>query len=499
MLDWVARRTDLRLLTVIVLAGATVRFATLGVQSIWTDEGLTAAYVHGSVGHLLITLPTVDANPPLFYLLEWVFARIFGQGDVGLRVLPGLAGTLTLPVLYAIGASVASRRAGLIAAALGAVQPMLWWYSQEARVYALFTLFSALALLAFVVALRDRSTWALALWALCGGLMFTTHYFSLLLLAPQAIWLLAAWRGARHEVLLALAGLGVVAIALTVTFALETQAPYGIGQLPLGPRVRVLVPELLASPSPPATLLWIAALTLVLAGAALALLTTASSQRRFARVLAALAAWDLVVPVLAALAGRDYIVTRNLIGTLVPLLVLVGIGFASARAPRAGGVGVALTAGLWLGAVYAIVTEPRLQRIDTKAAIASLGPPPVARVVFSPGTFLFTYTMPRYVTRASAFMDRKVPVQEVDVLVPHPGRGTPPCLAGQTCQLFPTQERPGPPAAGFQLVGRQEVVPFTVLRWRAPAPRLLKLSDLVASAPHDGPDPPVALYQTSQG
>lgn len=491
-----ARRADIQLLSVITLAGAVVRFATLGQQSIWTDEALTAGYVQGSLKNMLIGLPRSDANPPLFYLLEWVSVRIFGQGDAGLRTLSGIAGTATIPVLYAIGVSIASRRAALIAAALGAVEPMLWWYSQEARVYALFTLLSALGLLAFVITLRDRSTWALSLWTLCGGLMLTTHYFALLLLIPQAIWLFITWPAGRRGLLLALAGLGVVAVALSGTFALELQQGAGIASLPLDPRLRVLVPQLLASPSPPATLLWIAALALALIGAALALLTTPPAQRHFARVLATFVAIDLVVPILAALAGYDYIVTRNLIATLVPFVVLLGIGFATPRVARAGVAGAAMTTGLWLGAVSTITAEPALQRIDTKAAVASLGPPTVDRVVLSPGTYLFGYVLPRYVTPSSAFVNTPVPVQEIDILIPHPGRGTPPCLAGQTCELFPTQERPGSPAPGFRLVSKREIVPFTVLRWRARKPELLELKDIEASGPQVPHVPPVALYQT---
>jgi hypothetical protein len=490
-----AGREDIQLVGVIVLAGAALRFATLGSQSIWTDEALTAGYVHQGFRHMLIAIPGVDVNPPFFYVLEWVFVRVFGEGDAGLRVLSAVAGTLLLPVLYAIGASVASRRAGLIAAALAAVQPMLWWYSQEARAYSLFSLLSALALLAFVIALRDGSSWTLALWTLCGGLMLTTHYFALFLIAPQAIWLLAVWRGRRREVVVALAGLGIVAIGLSITFAQEIPLTTSLNQVPLGPRLRVLAPQLLASPSPPSTAVWVAALALLLAGAALALLAPAPSEPKFARVFAALAAWDVLVPILA---GGGYLITRSLIGMFAPLLVLAGIGFASPRALRLGAALAAVTAAVWLGAVVAISAEPELQRIDTKAAIASLGPPTVDRVVLSEGTYLFNYTIPRYVTSSTPLTQHRVSVAEIDVLVPHPGPSQALCLAGQTCQLYPAGERPGPPAAGFQLVSRRQIVPFTVLRWRAPAPRELELSDVEASAPHSPSVPSIAVYQTAR-
>ncbi len=491
-----ARRRDLQALAVIVLIGAIARFATLGSQSIWTDEGLTAGYVHQGLRNMLTALPGVDANPPFFYLLEWGFVRVFGQGDVGLRMLSAVAGTLLLPVLYAIGVTVASRRAGLIAAALGAVQPMLWWYSQEARTYSLFTLLTALALLGFVIALRDRSSWAIALWTLCSAVMLTTQYFALFLIAPQGLWLFAVWRGRRREIMMALLGLAVVAGGLAITFAQELKNTTALSQLPVGPRLKVLIPQLLASPSPPAAALWISALILLLVGAVLALLTSSRRQRGFARVLAALVAWDLVVPILVG--GQD-LITRNLIGILVPVLLLAAIGFASPRARGLGLVAAALTFGLWVVAITVISANPGFQRIDTKAAVASLGPPKVGRIILSEGTFLFDYTIPRYVKGSVPLVQHKVPVEEIDVLIPQPGRQQASCLAGQTCQLYPTRERVGPPAPGFRLVSRRKVVPFVVVRWRTPAPRLLELGDVVGSAPQAPSIAPIAVYQPAQG
>ena len=62
----------------------------------------------------------------------------------------------TVPVAYLLGAELRGRRAGLAAAALVAVNPMLLWYSQEARAYALFSLLTAVSLLYFVRALGQR-------------------------------------------------------------------------------------------------------------------------------------------------------------------------------------------------------------------------------------------------------------------------------------------------------------------------------------------------------
>ena len=184
-----------------VLAGLTalgvaVRFASLGVQSYHHDEVITALRViPGSFGDMLHAVKVSESNPPLYYVLAWGWAKAFGTGEVGLRSLSALFGAATVPVGYLIGRQLASRRAGLILAALIAVNPMLIWYSQEARSYALLVFFGALALFFFVRALDTGRGRDLACWALASALALCSHYFAVFAVAIEAVWLL---RGAAR-------------------------------------------------------------------------------------------------------------------------------------------------------------------------------------------------------------------------------------------------------------------------------------------------------------
>ena len=112
-----------------------------------------------------------ESAPPLYYALAWVWTQLTGTGEVGLRSLSALAGVATVPVAYLLGAELRGRRAGIVAAALVAVNPMLLWYSQEARGYALLALLTAAAALYFVRALdaRRRRTRSDALGRLLGA------------------------------------------------------------------------------------------------------------------------------------------------------------------------------------------------------------------------------------------------------------------------------------------------------------------------------------------
>ena len=61
-----------------------------------------------------------------------------------------------MPVAWGIGSELAGRRAAIVTAALVAVNPLFVWYSQEARAYAFFVLFAALAMLCMLRADRSR-------------------------------------------------------------------------------------------------------------------------------------------------------------------------------------------------------------------------------------------------------------------------------------------------------------------------------------------------------
>lgn len=124
-------------LVVLTAIAAVVRFVDIGHQGFWFDEANTALLVHFSPGRMLGLIPQSESTPPLYYLIAWVWARVFGSGEAGLRSLSAVAGVATVPVLFAAGRQAIGVGAGLVAAALAATNPLLVWYSQEARSYSM--------------------------------------------------------------------------------------------------------------------------------------------------------------------------------------------------------------------------------------------------------------------------------------------------------------------------------------------------------------------------
>ena len=368
----------------IVALGVAVRFASLGLQSYHHDEVITAMrVVPGSFGDMLHAVKASESNPPLYYLLAWAWAKAFGTGEVGLRSLSTLFGAATVPVGYLIGRQLVSRRAGLVLAALIAVNPMLIWYSQEARSYVLLVFFGALALYFFVRALDTGRGRDLALWALASALALCSHYFAAFAIAIEGVWLLVALRARWRAALPALAAVGATGLALLPLANSQTN-PTHIGWIensPLGERlwetaVSFLVGEtghvIAEAPRERYALVPIA---FAAAGLLLVAVRGGRRERRGAALGLTLGLGMSGLTALAALAGMDYVVERNLLPALVPLLAAVGIGFALAGARRLGLLLAVALCAYWLAFDVHVTQTPNLQRPDFRTVTEALGRP----------------------------------------------------------------------------------------------------------------------------
>src|ERR671911_1248833 len=149
---------------------------------------------------MLGAVPQSESTPPLYYMLAWIWSQIFGADEAGLRSLSAAVGAATVPATYAAGRQFVSRRSAFVAAALVAVSPLLVWYSQEARAYALLVLLGALSLIPLRQAAGLRPGGPLTAWAVFASLALATHYFALFLIAAEAAWLL--WRASEMRVAL---------------------------------------------------------------------------------------------------------------------------------------------------------------------------------------------------------------------------------------------------------------------------------------------------------
>jgi 4-amino-4-deoxy-L-arabinose transferase-like glycosyltransferase len=418
------RSTALWVLAALTALGVAARFASIDVQSFHHDEVITAARViPGSFVDMLHQVKGSESNPPLYYVLAWGWAKAFGTGEVGLRSLSALFGAATVPVAYCAGRELASRRAGLIAAALVAVNPMLIWYSQEARSYALLAFFGAASLVFFARALRTQRGRDLALWALASALALCSHYFAVFAVAIEALWLLIALRSHWRRMLPAVGAVGLVGLALLPLISSQVN-PTHIGWIdftPLSGRlfqtgISFLVGEtghVIAEPPRERYAL----LPAILIGAALLLVATrgARDERRGALLGLVIGLGVAGLALLAALVGKDYVVERNLLPALVPLLVAAGIGFAADGARRLGLLLAVALCAYWVAFDVHVTQTPNLQRPDFRAITDELGPPRVPRAVV---TWKLAADPVRFYLQDHALRiySGETPMREIDVI-----------------------------------------------------------------------------------
>ncbi len=178
--------------TLLVLAGLVLRVLT--ASDLWLDEALTV-----NIAKLPLTeIPGAlrrDGAPPLYYWVLHGWMAVFGDGDLAVRSLSGIASALTLPVVWLVGDRLGGRRAAWGSVVVLAVNPFAIRYATEARMYALVALQSALALLAALWAYERATAPRLALVAVATAAVLYTHYWGIYLVAASGVLLLIrAWR-----------------------------------------------------------------------------------------------------------------------------------------------------------------------------------------------------------------------------------------------------------------------------------------------------------------
>ena len=466
----------------LTVLGGLLRFATLDVQSLSGDEGVTSALLRMPFGEMLSTIPDTESTPPLYYALAWIWTRVFGHGEVGMRSFSALAGTASVPAVFAAGRALASARVGALAAGLAAVSPLLVWYSQEARSYALLVLLAALSLWALARALEEPGARRLAAWAALCALALATHYYAGFLVLAEAAWLVA-WTRPRRPALVACAAIEVVALAL-LPLALD-QSTTGnftrfIEEIELGQRVKEVPKKFLVGEQgtpgdygQPAEALKFVAAALVLAAAALLLVRARGRERAGGLTAAAVGGVAAGFPLAMALAGFDYFAAYLLIAAWVRVAVSAGAGFAAGG--RAGLAAAGALGAVLLAVTVSVPVGEALRRPDFRDAARALGAAEVPRAVVANPDNSFA-PLDHYRRDLEPLPAAGAPVREIAVV-------------GMAARDESFRRRAAGAArapAGFRLVANEVREDFTLVRYRADRPRVVTGAELVEARLGEG-------------
>ncbi len=217
-------------LVVVWLAiGTGLRLTELAAKPPWTDEFSTIVF---SLGNSFRTVPldraiAVDVllqplvpnseagvidvirhlleesnHPPLYFVLAHWWMQLFPP-DGGLasvwaaRALSVLFGALSIPAIYGLSwLAFRSQLVSQLTSAMMAVSPYGIFIAQEARQYTLAILWVIASLSCLAIATQHAQhqkplpTWLVVSWIIINFLGVSTHYFFVLTLITEALWLL---------------------------------------------------------------------------------------------------------------------------------------------------------------------------------------------------------------------------------------------------------------------------------------------------------------------
>jgi mannosyltransferase len=178
-------------LVVLLAVSVVLRTDSLG-ESLWMDEGLSI----GIASQPLFDIPgvlRVDGSPPLYYMLLSVWMDLVGNGPGETQALSVAIALVSVPGGMWAGWSLFGRRAGLVCAALCAVNPFLTQFAQETRMYSLMLVLSLLATAAFLHVFAFGRRGYLPLFFVLLALMLYTHNWGLFLAVGLVCALMPCW------------------------------------------------------------------------------------------------------------------------------------------------------------------------------------------------------------------------------------------------------------------------------------------------------------------
>ena len=322
-----------------------LRTRALGA-SLWMDEGLSI----GIASQPFLDIPGIlrqDGSPPLYYMLLHGWMELVGNGPAETQGLSTAIALLAVPGGLWAGWSLFGRRAGLICAALAAVNPFLTAYAQETRMYSLMVVLSLLTTAAFlhVFVYRDRRYLPMVIVLIAA--MLYTHSWGIFVTAGAVLTFALVWvRSDDRRPLLKDAALVFgIAFLLYVPWiptllyqAAHTGAPW-LNSPRFGVAIQVSK-SLLGGGTVTVALLLAAGSGL----AAVAAGRTEDRERRAALAAIALGVFTLSVAWLFSQVSPAW-TTRYLGVALGPLLILSALGLA--RAGTLGLVALVIVLGIW--------------------------------------------------------------------------------------------------------------------------------------------------------
>ncbi|MFO0703684.1 MAG: hypothetical protein U0525_03090 [Patescibacteria group bacterium] len=141
-------------------------------QSLWLDEATSAKVVMKYNPFEIVKIfSPYDFHPSGYYIVLWVWSKVFGTSEIALRSLSLLAMFASCIPIY-LSLQIISKekyRTPLIGIMVFLTQPLIWYYSHEARMYSLVVFYLSVYTYCFIY-LNNSNKVSCCSPAFCGSL-----------------------------------------------------------------------------------------------------------------------------------------------------------------------------------------------------------------------------------------------------------------------------------------------------------------------------------------
>lgn len=185
------------------------------------DEAFTVQnWMSLPLSQSLTQIAAIEPHPFMTYVLFRVWGLLAGTSEFAARFLPALVNVLGIPALYVLGRRLLGWKVGLLAAFFWAVHPYLIWHSQDARNYAIWVSFSALAVWFGVRALNKNRFVDYVIYGLAAFLAVSVFYLDLFTLAATCFYVLLEYRHSLRDRVYFLLAVVLVLFISAISFVL---------------------------------------------------------------------------------------------------------------------------------------------------------------------------------------------------------------------------------------------------------------------------------------
>jgi mannosyltransferase len=176
-------------LALLVAFAAILSFTIFLDQSLRLDEAQSLFQTSHSLS-AMYEIVGKDVHVPMYHTLLRGWTVLFGNDVAVARTLSLLFFLASIPAIYLLGKVSYGVKAGMYAATLLAISPLMNWYGNEIRMYSLFVLLTILSQYLFLRIMKGATDEAWLLFFLVSVFGIYTHYFYFLILLTNTVFFL---------------------------------------------------------------------------------------------------------------------------------------------------------------------------------------------------------------------------------------------------------------------------------------------------------------------